>query len=78
MNESNLAFYNAEIYSKFMPEKNIKCEYQSLFLGCAVQHNQAFVTCYTCIFAHKELMIYWWRGEVRVSIPMVLLQCRTW
>lgn len=25
MNESNLTFYNAEIYSKFMPEKNIKC-----------------------------------------------------
>lgn len=25
MNESNLTFYNTEIYSKFMPEKNIKC-----------------------------------------------------
>lgn len=31
MNKSNFAFYNAEIYSKFMPEKNIKCEIDGRF-----------------------------------------------
>lgn len=26
MGKSNLVFYNAEIYSKFIPGKNIECE----------------------------------------------------